>query len=310
MDDKKYLNFSIIIPTRNRADSFLKTLEKIERIEYQGKWEVIIVDNNSKDKTKRLVDSFLGRNKNFYYIKEKRIGLSFARNTGIKKSIYDYLLFIDDDILVESNILEKFNCSFRKFPQATGIGARIILKDELKNYKLFLKFIPWVFTITTRLNSVECLRFPDFLFGACICFQKDKIIGNFFNTIIGRSYGNFYLGGEDVEFCLRLLHKKHILIYDASIQVIHKIKTRERLSFIYLIKRFIQTGIENRLIEKILHTQNIQFNSWEWQRNQLNICLRSLIHCQDVPSRLVQLLQIILFRLGYDFWWIFIKQGI
>ena len=87
-----------------------KTLLSISDADFSGlKISVIIVDNNSCDDTQKVIKSM----REYIPIKlntviEKRQGLSIARNTGITNSRADYVIFIDDDVLVENNLFIEF----------------------------------------------------------------------------------------------------------------------------------------------------------------------------------------------------------
>src|SRR5579863_5799453 len=91
---------SVVVCTYNRARSLGKTLESVvaQSLPQGVEWEIIVVDNNSKDSTRQVVEEFQSRYKGrFRYLLEERQGVSFARNTGIRESIGEVLAFIDDD---------------------------------------------------------------------------------------------------------------------------------------------------------------------------------------------------------------------
>ena len=96
---------SIIICTYNRCKFLEKCINSIiNQINEQNDIEIIIVDNNSNDGTKKLIENY---NINFinYHLETKQ-GLSFARNKGIKVSKGKYLAFVDDDATINKNWLE------------------------------------------------------------------------------------------------------------------------------------------------------------------------------------------------------------
>ena len=76
-------------------------------------WEILVVDNNSKDETRKVVEqfSFLD-SKRYRYIFEPRQGKSFALNRGVHEASGDVLAFTDDDITVEPNWLFELTESF------------------------------------------------------------------------------------------------------------------------------------------------------------------------------------------------------
>jgi len=49
------MQFSVVIPTYNRADELEQTLASLANIDHPGSWEVIVVDNNSRDATPQVV---------------------------------------------------------------------------------------------------------------------------------------------------------------------------------------------------------------------------------------------------------------
>src|SRR5688572_24960394 len=82
------MKFSVVIATYNRADELVKTLESLRTLRVGAPWEVVIVDNNSKDNTREVV---LTAAESFpvplRYLHEKQQGRSAALNTGIKAEI-------------------------------------------------------------------------------------------------------------------------------------------------------------------------------------------------------------------------------
>lgn len=95
---------SIILPTFNRGDNFLKrAIDSVISQSYQN-WELIIIDNNSKDNTETLVHSYENKKINFFKINNFGI-ISKSRNYGIQKSKGFYIAFLDSDDYWENNKL-------------------------------------------------------------------------------------------------------------------------------------------------------------------------------------------------------------
>jgi len=69
-----------------------------------SQYEIIVIDNNSTDKTCMIVDKFLGY-PNFRYYFEERPGLSNARNKGIAVAQGSYIAFFDDDVIVPPDFI-------------------------------------------------------------------------------------------------------------------------------------------------------------------------------------------------------------
>jgi len=100
------MTVSIIICTRNRADSLKPTLESIGRANVPSGWnvELLVVDNGSSDHTQAVVASTARLNNiTLRYTHEPIAGLCHARNTGLRETSGQIILFTDDDIRVPLN---------------------------------------------------------------------------------------------------------------------------------------------------------------------------------------------------------------
>src|ERR1700722_16738649 len=95
---------SVIICTYNRCKSLATALESVaaSKLPDSMDWEVLVIDNNSSDKTSEVAQGFCQRFPNrFRYFFEPRQGKSFALNTGIQAARGEVLAFTDDDVIVE-----------------------------------------------------------------------------------------------------------------------------------------------------------------------------------------------------------------
>ncbi len=95
--------FSIIIPTYNREVFLRETIDSV-LVQTEPAWVLIIIDDNSIDKTKELVDSF-DDNRIKYHKNDRNIERSASRNKGIMQAQADYLCFLDSDDLLKPNHL-------------------------------------------------------------------------------------------------------------------------------------------------------------------------------------------------------------
>lgn len=132
---------SLIIPTHNRSDLLLETLQSVLSQDYPN-IEIIVVDDHSTDNTEKIIEEFIKTNKyhNISFIKNEGRGCCWARNTGIKNAKGDYFQFFDDDDIMESNFisyrlnvlkerkLDFVTCDYNCFKDKTShiIGAKVI----------------------------------------------------------------------------------------------------------------------------------------------------------------------------------------
>lgn len=96
------MNVSVVIPAYNEEESIAKTLRSLEKQDYDGKWEVIVVDNNSTDKTSAEAKKF-SKKLNLRVILEKKKGRGNARATGAKEAKGNFIFYTDADARVPKN---------------------------------------------------------------------------------------------------------------------------------------------------------------------------------------------------------------
>jgi glycosyltransferase involved in cell wall biosynthesis len=109
------LSVSVVICTWNRAASLRRTLESLRGIDRPAsRVEVIVVDNNSKDDTRRVVDTWAAEATGWdvRYVFEPRQGKQFALNTGLAAASGDLFVFTDDDVTFERSWLVRIADAF------------------------------------------------------------------------------------------------------------------------------------------------------------------------------------------------------
>ncbi|HEX6047376.1 MAG TPA: glycosyltransferase [Pyrinomonadaceae bacterium] len=113
------MKFSVIIATYNRAEELVKTIESLKGLETTEPWEVIIVDNNSSDNTREVVEGVKSFPVPLRYLMEREQGRSAALNAGIKAAQGEVLAITDDDVRVDPNwltnaerALNEFDCDY------------------------------------------------------------------------------------------------------------------------------------------------------------------------------------------------------
>ena len=86
--------FSVIIPLYNKQDYITRTINSVLNQTYQN-FEIIVVDDGSTDKSLSVVKTI--KDKRIKVFSQKNLGVSNARNKGIKQSKGNYIAFLDAD---------------------------------------------------------------------------------------------------------------------------------------------------------------------------------------------------------------------
>lgn len=99
---------SIVIATYNRAADLRETLASLAQLQTTRSWEVIVVDNNSPDDTKRVVQTAASAFPvPLRYVFEREQGRSPALNAGIRIAAGGVIVTTDDDVRVERDWLDR-----------------------------------------------------------------------------------------------------------------------------------------------------------------------------------------------------------
>ena len=124
------LKLSIIIPTYNtKLLDFMRCIKSVENINKCLEYEVIIIDDGSSKANSQKYRDFLKNYTNILYKKTENLGVSNARNLGIKLSKGEYILFVDaDDILYADKIKEEYLTMNKDF-----ILFDMIIKNKEEN---------------------------------------------------------------------------------------------------------------------------------------------------------------------------------
>jgi glycosyltransferase involved in cell wall biosynthesis len=230
-------DISVILCTYNRCESLEHAVESVLACAMSGSynWELLVVDNNSKDSTGLVVEELVARYPGrIRYLFEPRQGKSNALNSGIRESAGDILAFVDDDVTVDPNWLQNLALVLQK-QEWSGVGGRILPE---KNFTppawLSLKGRYALAPLAIFDLGVQAGETSEPPFGTNMAFRRqvfEKIGG--FRTDLGPCPGS-EIRSEDTEFGYRALSAGFRLWYEPSAIVYHSLNP-ERLRKKYFL---------------------------------------------------------------------------
>ena len=120
------MKYSVVIATYNRASGLRDTLNSLAGLRPGGDWEVIVVDNNSTDDTRAVVqDAAASFPAPLHYVFESAQGRSPALNAGIRRALGDLVVTTDDDVRVEHDWLDRAGEALDRL-QCDYVGGRVL----------------------------------------------------------------------------------------------------------------------------------------------------------------------------------------
>lgn len=246
------LKFSIVVCTYNRSEYLVRVLNCLKDQNYNfSDFEIVLINNNSTDNTEQVCEEFALNNAylNFIYFVEKSKGLSYARNTGIKFSRGEWVIFLDDDAEPVPDYLLNITTFLEKHPDCIAAGGRIYPNYETSEPKWMSKFLLPLVSAIDLGNKVKKFPADKYPIGANMLFLK-SVFGKIglFNVELGRK-GNQLLGGEEKEIFMKLRESTNMIYYIPNAIVYHFIPAK-RLKLDFIKTLAIKVGESNLIIYK------------------------------------------------------------
>lgn len=105
------------------------TLESLLGLKYpSNRYEIIVVDNNSKDKSKEILQKYVQMHNNvrLFFLK-KNLGFSRGNNVGIRQAKGEYICLLNNDCFVEKNWLTELVLTAQKDKKIFAVNSKVLL---------------------------------------------------------------------------------------------------------------------------------------------------------------------------------------
>ncbi len=230
------MDLSIIIVNYNTYELTKQTIESvITTVNDDFTYEILLVDNASKGSClDSLSNEYASHDKVTLIRNKDNLGFSKANNIGIKASVGDYILTLNSDTILQKNCLQNCLAFIREHNDIGALGCKVTLADNTLDHackrgfptpeaSLFYflklhKFFPdsdkfTQYTLGTQdINSTNDV---DSLTGAFMILPRSVI------NEVGVFDEDFFMYGEDLDWCYRIKNAGYRIVYYPKASTIH-----------------------------------------------------------------------------------------
>jgi glycosyltransferase involved in cell wall biosynthesis len=272
-------------PAYNSAWSLPKVLDSIAKLDYpKQRLRIVFVDNNSSDDSEEIIRRFVSSHMNEYeslVVRKCEPSVSLARNICLKFSEgTDYVFFIDADVVVPSEALQKLLAHF----EGDGVGISSVPCDY-ENAAKRARFLYKAFV--TPEGSVEAAKVGT----GCTLISRQAI------DVVGK-FNEKLSVHEDSEYCFRTTQRGYKIICDHTFRAFHlrEIKANSKYYFKFILQSS-QTYIQMLRLRSLWHY--LKFASSITLTLSVVLLLVSLIF---FPRSTVFVLLLIVGSIAFAFW--------
>jgi glycosyltransferase involved in cell wall biosynthesis len=242
---------SVIVCTFNRDRMFEETVRSFLSCRTDGiEYELLLLDNNSTDKTREIGEGFAARFPRIRYINEPVQGHPHTKNRGVRESRGEIVAFLDDDVYLSPGWLTALASSFERHPDVACIGGRVVPHFEADRPKWLEDGMLIIYGITEFGENERVIRPPEVPIGCNMAFRRSVFeqLGDF-PTSLGRKPGNL-LSNDENYFLLRAAKAGLKTFYSPDAQVSHRIPP-VRMTRNFVLKRWYWQGISEVAMKQI-----------------------------------------------------------
>lgn len=278
VNDLSMESTAIIIVNWNGSGDTIECVESI--LDTHTRYErIIVVDNGSEGEDFRNLTDRLG---NFAEVirSDKNLGFAAANNIGIIRGIEmgcTHILLLNNDTVVTNEFIREMHVALREFPEAGIVGPKILYYDKPDRiWAAGGRFVWWIqhFNIGMNRESKSCCNTPkvvDFASGACMLIKAEVA------KSIGGLPTDYFMGMEDVDYCLNAGRHGYLTVFWPKALIYHKVSASyKRGNLDYLIARL---GVRNAIIVRSRHFSRL--------RLAIYLCALILI---DAPIHIISFL--------------------
>lgn len=255
---------SVVVATYLRYDILPDCIEALRgQTLNPNALEILIVDNSPDAEESLRFGTRYSNVKNLRWIHQSSVGLSKARNRGIRESRFPIIAFIDDDALAVANWAEELIKTFEYYgDHVAGVGGRIDLGWRTPRPRWLHSSLCKFLTTIDYGPDRKILGLKEEIAGANMAFRKsvfEKL--GLFPESLGRK-GSTLLSSEETRLLFRIHEAGHSIAYAPEAKVEHVVDP-SRLVQSWFRKRVAWQAVSEFIDAPEVATESME-NHWRW----------------------------------------------
>jgi GT2 family glycosyltransferase len=218
---------SIIIPTRDNVSFLRRCLESVERLTTYRNYELLIVDNDSRD---QATVEYLASTPHRVIPFREAFNYSRINNFAVSQAEGEYVLLLNDDTEVISGGWLEAMLEHAQRPEVGAVGARLLYPDGRIQHAGVIVGVgsPWEPGVAMHSHQFYSSESPGYagalmvttnysaVTAACMLFRK-----SLFDELGGMEEENLPIQFNDVELCLRMRERGYYIVYTPYAELYH-----------------------------------------------------------------------------------------
>jgi hypothetical protein len=211
---------SVVIVSFNARSDLERCLESLRAAPPQASHEVLVVDNNSTDRSAESARRVPGVR---VIQQATNVGFARANNAGIRASTGTALLLLNSDTIVPPGAIDRLLAALDAEPDVAIVGPRLVDGSghaELSFGRMIGPLNEWRQKRAARRTNVESLtrqrRYPDWVSGACLLVRRSDA------EAVGLLDERYFMYTEDVDFCAAVRARGRRVLFVPDVEIVHQ----------------------------------------------------------------------------------------
>ncbi len=245
------MSLSVVVCTLNRCSLLSEAIDSLmSQKAAPVPYEVLVIDNGSTDETRRVVENRAACCANLRYVHEPCLGLSHARNRGVREARGDVIAFMDDDASASACWAAELWAAYDSDADVGAVGGRVKLRWPTRRPEWLPQSLEGYYGALDLGDLRQHITYPVYPYGLNMSIKRALLVAcGGFSTRLGRT-GRNLISLDETELFYRLNQQGIKVVYQPGALVYHRVEV-ERVTRRWLLRRSLADGRSKAIFEDL-----------------------------------------------------------